>query len=229
MNKHNITPPFISFFFTIFLLSACGSDTAQLQKSTPILHSFVSNIDENNSGILNVSLGKIEVLTAGSAPITTYILQGVGSSNFKISAQGEISTTSTTELNCTSFTHYNLTAQAQTLHGVSNKAQVLIQTNCLDVPIIKEITLLINAFTSGTELTFPMIRTGLVGNNTSSDIKSVEIKGDNSSNFTILSDPPRLFLQSSFGNTKKRYDYQIRSINTNNKIGPFSRLTIFIQ
>ncbi|MEA1983737.1 MAG: hypothetical protein U9N39_09340 [Campylobacterota bacterium] len=213
----------------VLAISACnGEQDKSLEKSSPRLAPFVSNIDVNNSTISGVSLGVIEVISIGSSNINSFRLEGKGFSNFSISNSGEILTTPETILDCIATPLYNLQVIARNTYGDSQPMDVMIQVNCMDVPVIRPISKEIDSTTTGYIGEFLFSRTG-ISDVPYSDIKYIEIKGESSENFN-LSNIPAIYLDIPYGyGANDKYEYLVRVVNQNDKVGPYVSMNIYVD
>lgn len=196
-------------------IGSSSSDTTGSSK--PEIRDFLANIDTGTSAAQ--TLGEVEVISAGSSPISSYRLEGNGYSNFDISSSGEISTRSDTNLDCTTYKKYDLNVIATNKYGDSNKAEALIQINCLDEPVLQPYRLSIVYGSSGT-MVF-----------TRTDVNSTDTA--NIQEIQLVDAPSGVSVDTNGAiNVDEylplpRYDIKVRARNTSGKTGPYVYLTIF--
>lgn len=231
MKMIGIKQNFLLSLVVLLGLSGCEKSADTLDTKTPQLRSKVANIDTNNSEIANIHLGMVQIISHGSDRIESFRLEGIGSSNFQISNNGVLSTKTTTQLDCKLKDKYNLEAIAQNKYGDSDGVDVTIYVNCMDEPVLRPITITVNAYDGNFPKllgSFEFLRTGKEENNIS-NIKSISIKEDVFSDNFDTSSIPNISYSSPIGsNDKGRYDYQVRATNENNITGPYVEMTIFV-
>lgn len=129
----------------IFLLnfSGCGGGGGGTTKNivivgAPVLSSFIGSVDENATTA--TFIGSISVLSIGDSNITSMQLNGTGSSNFTISADGNITVASGASLDYEITTSYSLSARAQNTQGWSAYVGVTVNINNIadntEVPLL---------------------------------------------------------------------------------------------
>lgn len=146
--------------------------------AVPTLQSIRLDINEDiNSSII---IGKVPVLNKGASEITSFTLEGDGSENFDIDANGEVSISENAHLDYESKTYYQLYVSAVNDDGVSQKILLLIQLhNVADAPEYQSFT----AFTFyensavGTEAMRVLYDSG------NSPLQSVQLTGKDSAYF----------------------------------------------
>lgn len=146
--------------------------------AVPTLQSIRLDINEDiNSSIV---IGNVPVLNKGTSEITSFILEGDGSENFVIDANGEISISQITHLDYESKTYYQLYVSAVNDDGVSQKVLLLIQLhNVVDAPEYQSFTAF--TFYENSEPGTEVIR--LLYNVGNSPLQSVQLTGKDSTYF----------------------------------------------
>lgn len=213
---------FLYLLATATLFTACEDEdvlSSYTNHSAPVLKDFLANIDTGTAGVQ--SLGKVEVESIGGSSIKSFRLQGSGYTNFSISSTGEISTKSDSNIDCITYKNYDLEVIATNKYGDSNKAEALIQVNCLNEPVLEPYKLNLD-YQSGQVGTMSFVRTDTASNNPASDIKLIE-----------LVDAPAGLSVDNLGNinvdsflSQPSYEIKVRAINNNNVKGPYVYLTI---
>ena len=117
-----------SYSLTVYATNGAGNSSSvavtininDLVDTVPTLSDFTVSIDENVT--ISTVVGSITVSDVGDSAVTSYTLSDT--TNFNISAAGEITTVTTFDYNTTSV--YNLTVYATNSAGNSNSANVTI-------------------------------------------------------------------------------------------------------
>ena len=143
-----------SYSLTVYATNTAGNSSSvavtininDLADVVPTLSDFTASIDENVT--ISTVVGSIVVSDVGDSSITSYTLSDT--TNFNISAAGEISTVTTFDYNTTSV--YNLTVVAASTAGDSNTANVIINIISVAVPAT-------SAICEATNLTFDFLPT----------------------------------------------------------------------
>lgn len=146
--------------------------------AVPTLQSIRLDINEDiNSSIV---IGKVPVLNKGATEITSFTLEGDGSENFDIDANGEVSISENAHLDYESKTYYQLYVSAVNDDGVSQKVLLLIQLhNVADAPEYQSFTAF--TFYENSAVGTEVIR--LLYNPGNSPLQSVQLTGKDSAYF----------------------------------------------
>jgi len=144
------------------------------------ISNLTTTVDEN--AISNTNIGKINVLDIGDSAITSYNISGVGSSNFDIDTNGNITVNNGANIDYETNTKYTLTVNAINNAGASNSAILIININNLSdtIPKLSNFTTSIDEnISSGTIIgTVPII--------INDGITSMILSGDGADKFDIL-------------------------------------------
>jgi len=108
----------------IVVESGSVTPAAPVVVDVPTLSNFVGTIAENsNSGSV---VGNMPIVNPGTSGITTITLSGTGSSNFVVAVNGQITLSSTANIDYETTTSYSLTAIATNSSGNSSSVTVSI-------------------------------------------------------------------------------------------------------
>ena len=214
---------FISLSF-----SGCSETSGEANKTeeVPSIRSFVSHIDVDLNATNSV-LGNIEVLSAGSSNIEAYIIEGIGESNFNITKNGELSI-----LNYTTPLKYDLQVSARNSYGDSESQAVIVEVTSTNQPVLQDIVVNTdNSIISGSlNLSLILVRDGN-GSNVYSNIKDIEIIGENSEAISIDSTDGLISATGINGEALSvgRHEFLVRAVNNSGIIGPYSSLVVNVD
>ncbi len=216
----------IILMFSSLMFNACSSDSkkSEAQVTAPVLKNFITNIDTNNTGIANISLGSVDIESFGGAEVLAFRLDGAGRSNFSIDKRGVIRTHATTELNCIAVPKYNFNVFATNSAGDSKSVEALVQVNCLDAPVTEDYFTTINEDTNyfnNTQISFK--RKGL---DESKSITEIRLYGKGSERFNISTSGIISLNGELDYEEQAKYDLTLRAINSDDIIGPHTRFVI---
>jgi len=224
------------FYIILFLISiffsGCGDENYKFtltdSKSAPSISDVLVNVDIDKTGKQNYPIAKVKIDSLGGAELLSFELSGAGYKNFNIDKTGLITTNKTTVLDCINASKYNLMAVAKNSYGESNKVDVVIQVNCMDVPVANDVVFYIQE--NSTYMNFQAItflRTD-INSSSLSKIKEIKLYGEGAEKFVISPITGMITLadEELDYEDKKVYNLTLRAINLHNKIGPYSKVTI---
>ena len=216
-----------------FTFSGCDDEgdnySRVIAKTPPVIRSFLTNIDTNNTNISNIEIGRVGIESLGGAEILSFRLDGAGSSNFDIDKAGIITTRANTELNCTTASKYDLKAIATNTYGDSNRVDALIQVNCMDAPVTYDTGFFVQEQSTTINATIGIKRISSPANSGAS-ISEIRLYGEGADKFSVSASGVVSLTNNNPLDYEEKSSYTLtaRAINSLGKIGPHTRVDVTV-
>ncbi len=209
----------LPFLFASMMLSGCSqsNDAYAQNNDVPSIRDFVGHIDINST---TNTIGLIDIISEGGSNIEGYELEGVGSSNFSITKDGEISI-----LNHLIAIKYDLSVVARNKYGLSDAKKVIIEVTSLTQPILNDLVVNTDILkTSGSFNEQISIERDGLGTTLWSNIGNVEIVGEDKNSISV--DAATGFVNIYSALSAGQHYFMLRPINSSGIIGPYTSLII---